>query len=195
MTHPCLKILIFVGAMLCASISDAADRGSTFVREDEVSGGLGFSLGFTKSTPEGFKWFNDYGHQLYKRLWINLQFNLVTGGGDPVCATNDTSCTGNSSPDGFAMEFVGGVKVKWLFSEIPVQLHWKSGLASNVIWLPGFQGVAMAFRNGVGVRYFVIPMLGLGIETALSLGPAFLKRSGTTLFASYDFSAGAEFRF
>jgi hypothetical protein len=53
--------------------------------KNELSGGMGFSVGLTDYTPGGFKMENEYGRRFTDLVWLNVQLNFGLGGDYAVC--------------------------------------------------------------------------------------------------------------
>jgi len=89
------------------------------------------------------------------------------------------------------------VKLKWRVRTIPLQIHAKFGGAFDVLFLwQDYTGVAFGFRGGAGVRYFLVPTLGVGVELVPTFGPAFINHGvGAEFYATIDFNVGVEWRF
>jgi len=204
----CPLVMLLVGLSTPAS----AARNFPLTGKNELSGGIGFVAGITSYSPGGFKWFNDYSRELTSArgkspgVWFNAQLNLSTGGHsywgpanckwDPV-AQRYYDCKGHNSIGGTALELGAGVKLKWRLRQIPLQFHAKLGGVLDLLWLYEAFGVGIGFRGGFGVRYFVVPSLGVGAELMLpTVGPAFFNHNhGVNVFATVDFNMGVEWRF
>ena len=194
-----LAALVIVGALLATQSADA--RNFQLRGKNELCGGIGFAGSLNRWTPGGFKWFNDYSRQLSRKVWFNVQFNVVTGGGGGYDCWWDRNgrqhCDYTHNFGGYALEFAAGVKLKWRMRKVPLQIHAKVGGAVNMIFMPeDFTGVAFGFRGGAGVRYFFLPTLGVGAELIPTFGPTIINNEvGMELYAAIDFNAGVEWRF
>ena len=197
------KLVILTALALTSAATPALARAKNFdlAGKYELSGGLGFAADVSYWTPGGFKWFNDFGIKLSRLTWLNLQFNIVAGGtgGRGACyydRRGNWVCDKQSYFGGTALEFAGGVKLKWKLPTVPVQIHAKFGGALPLIFFDGFRGVGIVFRGGVGARYFFVPTFGVGAELVHNLGPAFLNRgAGVQVYASVEMNFGVEWRF
>jgi hypothetical protein len=162
---------------------------------NEIAGGIGFAADLTAFTPGGFKWFNEYGHQLGGPTWINLQLNVTAGEGGR-CYWHQGGIWVCDSWSGSAMELVLGAKLKWRVAGGPLQVHAKLGAASELIWFGAYHGTALAFRTGFGLRYFVVPELSVGGEIGTAVGPLFSRQDdGVELYGAIDLNLGLEWRF
>jgi hypothetical protein len=196
-----------VVVLLTATGAQAA-RNFALKGKNELSGGFGFQAGLADWTPGGFKWFNEYNRELGRIVWLNVQLNIVFGGEyghgghwDTCCCDNrgrPYSCWSGGSGhwSGWAIESAFGVKLKWRLQKIPLQFHGKfGGLLAPLFW-GGSEGIALGFRGGFGVRYFVVPSLGVGGEFMHDLGPAYGNNGvGWHFYATFDFNVGVEWRF
>lgn len=209
MRRALVALAVFVS--LLAARAEAA-RNFQLVGKNELSGGIGFVAGLTDWSPGGFKWFNDYARELSRGggkspgVWLNVQLNLSTGGHgywgagnckwDPKTQTY-YDCRGYDRFGGTALELGVGVKLKWRMRQIPLQFHAKLGGVLDFLWMWDAFGLGFGFRGGFGVRYFVVPSLGVGAELMLpTVGPAFYNHNvGTHPFATIDFNMGVEWRF
>lgn len=193
-------ILAILAVTLLSSTPAVAARNHPIRGSNELSGGIGFSADFTRYTPGGFKWFNEYGLELSKLVWLNLQLNVSTGGYGGRCFYDNRGhwrCDDRWAYwGGTALEFAGGVKLKWRTQRVPLQIHAKFGGALDLIWFGSFYGAAVCFRGGAGVRYFVVPTLGIGAELVTNMGPAFLGYNiGVEFYGALDANFGVEWRF
>jgi len=185
---------------LCLLSATASGKNYAIQGENELSGGIGFAADLTQFAPGGFKWFNEYGLHFRGPVWLNLQFNIATGGGGWRCGYDNRgrwTCSDKwRSFGGTGLELGGGVKLKWRVAKAPVQIHAKFGAAIDFLWFGDFYGVAIPFRGGAGVRYFVLPTLGVGGELMTSLGPAFIRYGwGAEFYGAIDLNLGVEWRF
>lgn len=184
--------------------------------KNDVSVHLGFQTGLSSygtggGPPGGFKLFLDYSFRFQDggayTLWLNFGVNLVVGGGCGATAgTNLFVCGTFSSGD--AVEPFAGVQLKFK-TPIPLVPYVKGNLIVDTIFQRhcGEYGVAVGARIGGGVKYFLTKMIGVGIDTGFSLGPAYYTGvsatcdvhnffpSHTEFFATFDFGVGAEFVF
>jgi len=200
-----LRSALALVTLLSLLATTAEARNNRIAGNTELSGGIGFAADLARWTPGGFKWFNEFGYKLSRITWLNFQLNLVAGGGRGNCYFDNKGryrCdNGWNRFGGTALEFAGGVKLKWRVSRAaPVQLHAKFGGAMNLIWFGNFAGVAIGFRGGIGLRYFVIPTLGVGAELMTTLGPSFIKddfngNGGVEFYGAIDMNFGVEWRF
>src|SRR3989339_422678 len=119
-----------VGTILCTPSSSQAARNFPIVGTNELCGGFGFQASLADATPGGFKWFNDYSHQLSQLTWLNVQLNVVLGGSsgwDCYSRNGKTYCDHWRRWSGNALEMAVGAKLKWRARKIPLQIHAKFG--------------------------------------------------------------------
>jgi len=189
--------------LLTATGAQAA-RNFALKGKNELSGGFGFQAGLTDYTPGGFKWFNEYNRELGRIVWLNVQLNVVLGGehhwgGKQCCDARhcwDCGWYDDHRFSGWAVETALGVKLKWRMRKIPLQFHCKVGGTLAPIFEWGAEGVELGLRGGFGVRYFVVPSLGVGGELMNDFGPVFLNHDvGWHFYATFDFNVGVEWRF
>jgi hypothetical protein len=197
--------VILVGVLVCASSSLAA-RNFQLKGKNDLSGGFGFQAGLTDHTPGGFKWFNEYSRELGRIVWLNVQLNFVLGG-DYHYGYNGTCYDGHGRPyacwyddnrrfSGWAVETAIGAKLKWRLQKIPLQFHAKFGGIISPVFMYSAEGVALGYRGGFGVRYFVVPSFGIGGEFMHDIGPVYINSNvGWHLYATFDFGVTVEFRF
>ncbi len=164
--------------------------------QNELCGGIGVAGDMSARAPGGFKWFNDFSHQMNQLTWLNFQFNVTLGGRGRIKYDR------NGRPydyqwNGQALEFAGGVKLKWRLRQIPLQFHAKIGGALDIVFLSqDVSGIAFGVRGGFGVRYFFVPTFGVGAELIPTFGPAILSQpAGTGFYGTIDFNTGVEWRF
>lgn len=192
-------LLLSLGA---ASTAEAA-RNFQLRGKNDLCGGIGFGAGLTDRTPGGFKWFNEYSREISRLVWLNVPFNVTVGDygrrwggwcydrfGRPY------NCGWAGGWGGVSLDLGFGVKLKWRATRIPLQFHAKMGGILTPLFWEWAKGVAFGYRGGFGIRYFVLPMLGVGAEFIHSIGPAWVNNNvGTGVYASIDFNTGIEFRF
>jgi hypothetical protein len=165
--------------------------------KNELSGGMGFSVGLTEYTPGGFKMENEYGRRFTDLVWLNVQLNFVLGGGYDTCydprINRYYDCSSHFNGDG--LEMFAGVKFK--FRKGKLQPHAKVGGGLVFSFFPGdLSAVGIAVRAGGGFKYWVIPRLAIGGEANFTVGPTFFNHDGGTHFyAALDFIGGIEFAF
>jgi hypothetical protein len=172
----------------------AAQQGGAW--KNELSGGMGFSVGLTDYTPGGFKMENEYGRRFTDLVWLNVQLNFGVGGDYAVChdAYGDPyEC--NRHFVGDSLDMIAGVKFK--FRKGKLQPHAKVGAGLAFSFWPGdLNAVGLVVRAGGGFKYWVIPRLAVGGEANLMMGPTFFDHDGGThFFAAIDFIGGIEFAF
>jgi hypothetical protein len=209
MKHP-LRILAVVAVILFSAAGTARAQRlySGFVGPHELSGNMGFSVGLSDWTPGGFKLDNEYGYRLGPVTWFNVQLNFALGGGGPnyydgrygqcwdphthsyyVCDVHWNRWSGD------AIEMIAGVKLKFPRGRLLPYAKLGGGLVFS--FLPGdLTGVAVIFRGGGGVKYYVIPNLAVGGELNIGGGPNFINHdAGTHAYAAIDVLGGVEFNF
>jgi len=169
--------------------------------DNALNGGFGFQVGMTQWAPGGFKWFNDYNRRFTDMVWLNLGFNLSLGD------THDDRCWYDNRRDrwycdeghwdGTDVQFIFGVKLRFELSKLPIVIDAILDGATDVILFGGdYAGVAIGFRFGPGVHYFLFDNFGVGMRFTFMLGPAFTPRDGAEFYGTFDFQViGVEFRF
>lgn len=179
---------------------NAQAASNRIVGENEVAGGFGFQVGLVDWSPGGFKWFNDYSRELSERVWLNVQFNVAIGNvHDDHCwydaARNRWRCT-DAHWDGNALEFAIGPKLRFPLSNIPLVIDAKLGGAFETVFFSGdYAGVALGFRGGVGVHYYLFENFGVGVEFMTTLGAEFVRDFGTEFYGTFDVQViGVQFR-
>jgi hypothetical protein len=199
-----LKIGVVLLGIGMTTVADA--RNFALQGHNELCGGIGFGAGLSDWTPGGFKWFNDYSHQISQLAWFNVQFNAVLGGDRDHCWRDSRGalhCDPYYSYDyeygfeGYALELGLGVKLKWRIRQIPLQIHAKFGGSIDALFFHNDrQGVGFGLlRAGAGVRYFFVPTFGLGAELITTFGPSYIEDFGAEFYAALDFNVGVEWRF
>ena len=200
---------VWVAVLLMLLVAPSVEaRNFQLKGNNEVSGGFGFQAGFTDYTPGGFKWFNEFSHALGRITWLNVQLNVVLGGdhgwGGAYCGIcgydahhNPIYCGCYQGFSGYAIETAIGVKLKWRLQKVPLQFHAKfGGIIAPTFFGGGTDGVALGYRGGFGIRYFVVPSLGVGAEFMHDLGPTYINNGvGWHVYATLDFNVGVEVRF
>ena len=194
-----------VSLLLLGATSAQAARNFQLKGNNDLSGGFGFQSGFGDYTPGGFKWFNEYNHELGRVVWLNVQLNFVLGGehhygncGTCWDARRGYYPCGNcyAGFSGYAIETAIGAKLKWRLRKIPLQFHAKFGGILAPTFYGGSEGVAFGYRGGFGVRYFVVPTLGVGGEFMHDMGPVWVNNGhGWGFYGTFDFNVGVEWRF
>lgn len=195
----CLLLLLLLCTLAPAT---AVARNFQLRGDNDISGGIGVAGDVTDFTPGGFKWFNEYNRKLTELVWLNFQFNIISGGDSTTaCVVNpggNVQCSRSYRFGGTGLELAGGVKLKWRLRQIPLQIHAKFGGILNFLWMFNneFFGVATGFRGGAGVRYFFVPTFGAGAELMTTFGPSFFEDPvGLEFYGAIDFLIGVEWRF
>jgi hypothetical protein len=204
---PRTRATFFIGALVVLATATGAQAARNFALKgkNELSGGFGFQAGLTDWAPGGFKWFNEYNRELGRIVWLNVQLNFVLGGdhhggGCWEDGRGVWHCDDYHHFEGWAIEAGIGVKLKWRLQKIPLQFHAKFGGTLAPVFLGGAEGVELGYRGGFGIRYFVVPSLGVGAEFMHDLGPAYVNgcvpgNSCWHFYATFDFNVGVEWRF
>ncbi len=171
--------------------------------DNAIAGGFGFQVGLADWSPGGFKWFNEYLRNLSKHVWLDIQFNLTTGDMDDRHCWYDGRldrwrCT-DGRWDGIALEFAVGPNLRFEMRKIPLVIDAKlTGAFETLFFGHDYAGVALAFRGGVGVHYFLFEDFGVGPGFLFTMGPAFISDDevGVEFFGTIDFQIiGCEYRF
>jgi len=201
--HSGAKILGIVAAVAVLSLGGSADAqrryaGGGFAGPNELTGQIGPSFGITHVTPGGFKFDNEYGHQVSNITWFNVQLNFTLGGEshgglcwDPHNGRYYDCWEGFS---GDAIEIVAGVRLKWLRGRLMPTAKFGGGLVMS-FWGGEYGATAIVFRGGGGVKYYVVRSLAVGGEAAISIGPTFIQHNGTDAYAALDLLGGIEWNF
>src|SRR5262249_32797237 len=178
----------------CVAIRTA--HAHRFVGNNELTGMLGGQIGVNVS-PGGAKLFNEYGYRFSEITWLNLQLNFSFGGRGPCfIGRRDFPECGNFSGD--SLQLIAGAKFKFQTRKEKLVPYAKVGGGLDFLFFPGpdNDGVAVVFRGGGGVKYYVVPSLGVGGEMNMTFGPGFLKegRGSTTaeLVFGIDIAGGVE---
>ena len=164
--------------------------------KNELSGGLGFQVGFNDYSPGGFKMENEYGRRFTDLVWLNVQLNFGAGSSGTCYDPYDNHayyCDRHFVGD--SLDMIAGVKFK--FRKGKLQPHAKVGAGLAFGFWPGdFTAVGIVVRAGGGFKYWVIPRLAIGGEANFMIGPTFFDNGGGThLYAALDFIGGIEFAF
>jgi hypothetical protein len=162
--------------------------------DNEISVHLGGAIGLTDWTPGGFKMETEYGRRLNRHLWFDAQLNFVVGDQGP--RWNDYyDC--RDYANGSDLELIAGVKFK--FPSRALVPYGKIGAGLAFSWCHSMNiGTALVARGGGGLKYFVLPQLGIGGEMNLMLGPHFTRDwtgDNVALFLALDIMVGVEFLF
>jgi hypothetical protein len=183
-----------------ASAQNSISRGiEGFPGKDELSAHIGFQAGLGGTTPGGFKLFLDYSHRLSNLVWLNFKVNPTfdTGSRRAICYDPNGfayDCTVGLEGEGFGIDLLAGVKLKWLISRIHLMPY--ANIDGGVV--PVFDrvnndnGAAVVVHAGGGVKYFVTPRIGLGGEVNFTLGPGFYNQHNE-FYRAFDLGIGAEF--
>ena len=172
--------LFAAGAVLLAASTAAAQPAPGL---NEVTVQIGGAVGLTDSTPGGFKLATEYGRKITQLVWFNVQLNFVIGDEDRRHFSGDT------------VEMIAGIKLKFPTGKLLPYAKIGAGIVLE-LWDSHHEATALAFRGGGGLKYFVLPWLGVGGELVLTVGPNFLRHDGGThTYLALDFLGGVEFVF
>ena len=205
-----LALLAAAGPSAHADGTDIQTSGpEQFPGKHELAAHLGGQVGLSGfsyggGTPGGFKLMLEYGYRLTDLWWLNAGVNLVVAGG---CSPATCAYVGT----GNTVEPQVGIKVKFK-TQIPLVAYAKADAAIIGIYnrYCTNNGFALGGRVGGGANYYLLKNLGVGVEAAFTVGPAFLgsataeqcgviapttATSHIELYAAIDFTLGAEFLF
>ncbi|MDB4969506.1 MAG: hypothetical protein JWN44_5195 [Myxococcales bacterium] len=196
---------VFLSMVVLASLSGAAQAQtyvsrsmSGFPGKDEISTQLGFQASLGGTTPGGFKLFLDYSHRLTNLVWLNFKLNPTFGVGSArgVCYDrfgNAYDCGIGFDGNGYAIDLLGGVKLKWLTRYHLMPYADIDGGVVPVFSRPGNDnGAAVVLYTGGGLKYFVTPRVALGGEVNFTFGPGFYS-GHTEFYRAFNMGIGAEF--
>jgi hypothetical protein len=176
--------------------------------KNELSAQLGYQGDLGGTTPAGVKVFMDYSRKLTNLVWFNAAINPVFAATatHSVCPDrfgNPTDCGLGLNGDGYAIELLAGIKLKFPISKLPGLLPYcriNAGVVPIFSRPLNDDGVGVVLHTGGGLKYFVTPHVGLGGEFNFSLGPAFYSEtcngcnnSHNEFYRAIDFAIGAEF--
>jgi hypothetical protein len=203
-----MKILSFVCVMLSSTAAFAQvgieRHMSGFGGNDEISTQVGFQASLGGGTPDGFKIFIDYSHRLSDIVWLNFKINptISAGASRSICFDgngNAYDCSSGFQGDGYAIDLLAGVKLKWMTR---IHLMPYVNIDGGVVPIFGRpehdDGAALIVHAGGGVKYFLTPRVALGGEVDFGLGPAFYSQgnypqSHNEFYRAFNLAFGAEF--
>jgi hypothetical protein len=169
-----------------------------FPGKDELSGQLGFQASLGGGTPGGFKMFFDYSHRLTDLVWLNFKFNPTFGVGSSrtICYDrfgNAYDCGLGFDGNGYAIDILGGVKLKWMTRlKLMPYVNIDAGVVPVFSRPYNDDGAAVVLHTGGGLKYFVHPRVGVGGEIDFTLGPGFYS-GHTEFYRAFNLGVGAEF--
>ena len=201
-----MKTRIVVPILLASiSIAGAAHaqsyverRMSGFAGKDELSAQMGFQASLGGGTPNGFKLFMDYSQRMNELVWLNFKLNPTFGvaSGRSICYDqfgNPYDCGTGFENNGYAIDILGGVKLKWMTRvHVMPYANIDAGVVPVFARPGGDNGAALVFNTGGGVKYFITPHVGLGGEITFTLGPGFYQ-GHTEFYRAFNLGIGAEF--
>lgn len=169
----------------------------------ELSAHLGYHLSFGGQVgdPHGMTLNVEYAYRFHPLVWFDVGVNQLFGFG-----AKDGACLKNAAAlcyrGGWMTGLNAGVKLKFvtkipLVVEVPILL----GVQGMYNRECGDDGASVpVVRTGVGIKYFLKPRIGIGLNVHGEFGPAFhdataCKGGGryTDFYGAVDFLVGAEF--
>jgi hypothetical protein len=195
-----MKTTSIIFTALLTSIALAAPaHAQDFRGADQVSGSIGATMGL-HDAPGGGLFAAEYGHRLSYLTWLDLELDMGFGGGRNcfVDRAGGVMCSawGNQQLDAL-------IGARWNFVTRHERLvpYAKLGGGFAFLFWPGFDNDAVApvGRAAGGLKYFVLPNLGVGGEASLTMGPGIYGCGpGCTtsdLYAAWAMMGGAELVF
>lgn len=195
---PTLLIATLTAGAASAQTSYVERRMDGFGGKNELSAQLGFQASLGGGTPGGFKMFFDYSHRLSQLVWLNFKVNPTFGYGEgrTICYDqfgNAYDCGTGFDGNGYAVDLLAGVKLKWMTRFHLVPYASVNGGVVPVFARPaGDNGAAVVINSGGGLKYFLTPHIGLGGEITFTLGPGFYS-GHTEFYRAFNMGIGAEF--
>jgi hypothetical protein len=162
---------------------------------------LGFQAGFAGHAPAGGKVILGYQRLLKGQMWLDLQVDLVMGRrwGDRGCYYStylDAPVCDAWNWHGLGADVAAGLAWRFRVGRAPKLVPFaKANLVLGALSFPRSPGFALAVKGTGGVRYYVKPTLGLGLQVGFALGLGYLDPGGTALYAAFDLGFGLEFAF
>jgi hypothetical protein len=183
-------------------------RGTLPDGKNELSAQLGFQASLGGTTPAGVRLNFDYARQLTNLVWLDFKLNptFAVGPNRTICQDRGgglDDCGSAAYGDGYALDILAGVKLKFPIARIPALLPYAQiavGVAAVFSRPTHDDGAGLIFHTGGGLKYFVNRHVGLGGELGVTLGPAWYSETCTAcnnphteLYRAFDFALGAEF--
>jgi hypothetical protein len=201
-----MKTHIVLTMVVASTLAASSARAQTYVSrsmsgfpgKDEISTQLGFQASLGGTTPGGFKLFIDYSHRMNNLVWLNFKLNPTFGVGDArgVCYDrfgNPYDCGVGFDGNGYAIDLLGGVKLKWMTRyKLMPYADIDAGVVPVFARPGGDNGAAIVLYTGGGLKYFVTPRIGLGGEINFTLGPG-IYSGHTEFYRAFNMGIGAEF--
>ena len=201
-----MKTHILLPTLLASTLLAGAAQAQTYVErrmggfpgKDELSTQLGFQASLGGTTPGGFKLFIDYSHRLSNLVWLNFKLNPTFGVGSVrgICYDrfgNAFDCGTGFDGDGYAVDILAGVKLKWMTRVHLMPYAEINGGVVPVFARPGGDnGAAVVLYTGGGLKYFITPRIGLGGEINFTIGPGFYS-GHNEFYRAFNMGIGAEF--
>jgi hypothetical protein len=167
--------------------------------EDELDAMIGGRVGVDNS-PGGGLVGTEYAHRLSQQTWFDLQLDMSFGGTNN-CWVNRAGFVDCGQWGGQSLDIIAGVKWKFQTRNERLVPFAKVGGGLAFLFWPGpdNDGIAPVVRGGGGVKYFVLPNLGLGGEMSAMLGPGFYgcgpNCTFSDLFFAFNIVGSVEFDF
>jgi hypothetical protein len=171
--------------------------------DNELSGNLGGQVG-VDNAPGGGLMGVEYAHRLSERAWfdVNLDFSFGTSGCYYYTDRFGYVDCGPYYGNGSSLDLIAGVKWKFqTHNERLVPFAKVGGGLAFLFWPgPDNNGIAPVVRGGGGLKYFVLPQLGVGGEMNATFGPAFYSYncagcSTSDLYFAFNILASIEYDF
>jgi len=166
---------------------------------DQISGSLGGTVGI-HGAPGGGLFAAEYGHRLSNMTWLGFELDMGFGGGRN-CLVDNTGVVMCSSASSQQLDAIVGPRWNFVTRNERLVPYLKLGGGFAFVSWPGFDndGFAPVGRGAGGLKYFVLPNLGLGGEANLTMGPGIYGCGpGCTtsdLYAAWGMMGGAELVF
>src|SRR5579884_3900770 len=141
--------------------------------DDELSGNVGGQVGLHDS-PGGGMFGAEYAHRVSRDAWFDAMVD-GTFGGNRVCFVDNAGFMDCGAASGQSLCLIAGVKWKFHTRNERLVPHAKIGGGLAFLFFPGADndGIAPVVRGGGGLKYFVLPQLGIGGEMTATFGPGF----------------------
>jgi hypothetical protein len=192
-------IMTVVALVSMTSLAHAQARRGAVGGEDEIDAMIGGRVG-VQNSPGGGLVGTEYAHRLSQMTWFDLQLDMSFGG-TSNCFVNQRGFVDCGAYGGSSLDIIAGVKWKFQTRNERLVPYAKVGGGLAFLFWPGpdNDGFAPVVRGGGGVKYFVLPSLGLGGEMSATFGPGFYGCgpgcSYSDLFFAFNAVASVEFDF